>query len=176
MPFFPMRPTQGRDLRTRTAIKTMWKEVEGGVWIPQPKLNGDRVCLAVVERKIYLQNRRGGYYRMRVQNAKDYLRLSDGTCFDGEVFKGNFYPFELLALEGQLFLEATTVERVKLAHDMVNFLDQPWMFPEPNFSWLLRRRENLPHYEGVVLKRTNTPYRVLGSPDQVSLDWFKRRW
>jgi hypothetical protein len=176
VPFFPMRPTLGRDLRTRQSVVSLWKEIESEVWVGQPKLNGDGVSLAVYKRRVYLFNRYGRAYRFKVLNAPDYLKLPDGTCFVGEVFKRNFYPYEALALAGESLLATTVVERVKWAKDHVDFLKHPWMFPQPNFGWMVRRRANMPIYDGVVLKKTASAYRLLGSADQTSLDWFKRRW
>lgn len=177
MPFYPMRPTSGRDLRTARSVSQLWDEIKDDTtWIAQPKLNGDRACLAVVERRVFVQNRHGNWYRYKVQNAKDFLKLPDGTCFDGEVFNRNFYPFELLVTAYRSLLLTTAQERVTLAKLMVENLKHPWMFEQPNKNWLMRRSANRPHYEGVVLKKTTTPYIVLGSSTQSSLSWFKRLW
>lgn len=177
MPFFPMRPTTGRALQRPIVVKELWKEaVERGHWVMQPKLNGDRACLAVVDGKVYVQNRHGGAYRFRVANAKDFLALPNRTCFDGEVFKSNFYPFELLACNAVNFLRAEAQERVRLAKDLVKFLQHPWLFDLPSLAWLMRRGANLPVYEGVVLKKTTSVYIQLGSASQSNLEWFKRLW
>lgn len=177
MPFYPMRPVLGRGLRSQSTIKALWKEIQSNdVWVAQPKLNGDRACLAVVDRRVFIQNRHKGWYRLKVQNARDYLRLPDGTCFDGEVFARNFYPFELLALEHHSFMALTTVERTVLAKQFSDYLKQPWMFPLPNLDWMLGRRHNLPQYEGVVLKQSGARYVVHGSESQSTLSWMKRLW
>jgi hypothetical protein len=177
MPFFPMRPATGRAIRGFSAVDALWDEVSTEKhWIPQPKLNGDRACLAVIERRVFIQNRKGGWYRFRARNAKDFLKLPDGMCFDGEVFKGNFYPFELLAIEHRSLLLTTTHERIVLAKEFVDKLGHPWMYPHPTKNWLMRRNANLPDYEGVVLKTASAPYIVLGSTTQSSLLWLKRTW
>lgn len=177
MPFFPMRPIKGRTLQRTDNIKQLWKEaVQEKRWVMQPKLNGDRASLAVVEGKVYVQNRHGGMYRYKVANGPDFLKLPDRTCFDGEVFKRNFYPFELLCCNDVSFLMAEAQERVRLAKDMVGFMRHPWLFDPPSLDWLLRRVKNLPVYEGVVLKATTGRYLLLGSDTQFSKDWFKRLW
>jgi len=177
MPFFPMRPIKGRRLDRPVNIKDLWHDaIDQGHWVMQPKLGGDRVCLACVDGKVYVQNRHGGCYRMKVGNAKDFLQLPNRTCFDGEVFKGNFYPFELLACNGRSLLKTVVHERVRLAKDLVGFLGHPWLFDTPTLPWLMRRAANRPAYEGVVLKQTGSPYILLGSDTQSSSKWMKRLW
>lgn len=177
MPFFPMRPTKGRALSRPDGIKQLWKEaVEQRLWTIQPKLGGDRAELAVVDSKIYIQNRHGGCYRFKVANAPDFLRLPNRTCFDGEVFKSNFYPFECLASNGHSFLRTEVHERAQMAKDMVTFLKHPWLFDPPALAWLLRRSANLPDWEGVVIKQVRSRYILMGSARQSSLEWFKRLW
>lgn len=177
LPFYPMRPTRGRILERAPNIKQLYYEtVEEHRWVMQPKLNGDRACLAVVDGKVYVQNRYGGCYRMKVANARDFLSLPNRTCFDGEVFKQNFYPFELLCCNAKSFLRAEAQERVRLAKDMTLFIGHPWLFETPSLPWLLRRSKNLPAFEGVVLKAFASPYITLGSATQSSANWMKRRW
>lgn len=174
-----MRPVQGRGLRSQSTIQALWQEMrdeDDESWVTQPKLNGDRACLAVVDRRVFIQNRHKGWYRHKVANAREFLKLPDGTCFDGEVFAGCFYPFELLALSYRSFLGGTTIERTALAKEFSDRLKQPWMFPMPNLDWLLGRRHNLPQYEGVVRKKANARYTVHGSESQSSLSWMKRLW
>lgn len=177
MPFFPMRPTRGRALQRPAIIKELWHEaIELKHWVMQPKLNGDRVCLAVVDGKVYTQNRHGGCYRFRVGNAKDFLALPNRTCFDGEVFKGDFYPFELLVCNAVSFLRAEARERARLAKDMAKYLRHPWLFDTPSRAWLARRGANRPIYDGVVLKKATSAYLQLGSASQSSAGWFKHLW
>jgi len=177
LPFFPMRPTKGRVLSRPASIKELWEDaVERQLWVMQPKLNGDRVGLACVDGKVYAQNRHGGRYAFKIANALDFLRLPNRTCFDGEVWKGNFYPFECLACNNHSFLMAEVHERVVLAKAMVASLGHPWLFDPPSLVWLLRRAANLPSFEGVVLKRRGSRYLKLGTATQFSGDWLKRRW
>lgn len=176
MPFFPMRPYRGRALLRPANIRQMCDDAADGIWVMQPKLGGDRASLACVNGKVYVQNRHGSHYRYKVQNAADFLKLPDRTCFDGEVYKRNFYPFELIAMSGVNLKLTEAYERVRLAKDMVKFLGHPWLFDAPSLSWLLRRTANLPTYEGVVLKQARSFYVLLGSPTQTSQTWMKRLW
>lgn len=176
LPFFPMRPFKGRNLLKPDSIRQVSEEALNGAWVVQPKLNGDRACLACVKGKIFVQNRHGGCFRHRIRNATDFLKLPDRTCFDGEVYKGNFYPFEVIAANGVSLKLTETFERVRLAKDMVSFLGHPWLFATPSLAWLMRRSKNLPEYEGVVLKRASSFYVSLGSASQNSRTWMKRLW
>lgn len=177
MPFFPLRPTKGRALQRPSGIKQLYEEaVDGRMWVMQPKLNGDRVLLALVGRRVFAQNRYGQIYRQKIANASDFLKLPNHTCFDGEVFKGNFYPFELLACNGKNLLRTEVHERVNWAKTLMREIGQPWLFETPSAEWLMRRGANAPNYDGVVLKRTGSLYIPLGSPTQSTLDWFKRLW
>ncbi len=130
----------------------------------------------MVDGKTYIQNRHHGVYRLKVANARDFLRLPNRTCFDGEVYKSNFYPFELLCCNSVSFLLAEAQERVTLAKDMARFLGHPWLFETPSLEWLMRRNGNLPTFEGVVLKKPTGRYILLGSKTQHSADWMKRLW
>jgi ATP-dependent DNA ligase len=177
MPFFPMRPVKGRTLRSPQQIKQFYDEIrDPGVWIAQPKLNGDRACLAVVDHKVYVQNRHGSWMTRTIKNARAFLKVPDRTAFDGEIFEGNFCAFEVLAVAGRSFLPASAAEREVMAFQLTALIKQPWMFPKPTERWLMNRTANLPRYEGVVIKKVNSPYILLGSETQVSLTWFKRKW
>lgn len=176
-PFYPMRPTKGRTLQRPAGIKQLYTEAVGdSQWVMQPKLNGDRVILAVVDKRVFARNRFGQAYRLKIGNARDFLKLPDHTCFDGEVFKGNFYPFEVIACDGKSLLKTVVHERVEWARDMMRIISQPWLFGTPSLGWLMRRTSNAPNYDGVVLKRAGSFYIPLGSPTQSTLHWFKRSW
>jgi hypothetical protein len=177
MPFYPMRPRLGLCLRTPRLVQEFYAEIrDPDQWICQPKLNGHRACLAVVDKRVYVQNRHGGWYSRSVHNIPVFLKLPNRTCLDGEVYKGDFHPFECLAVGGNPFMHCTANEREVMACQLLRLIEQPWMFERPSRAWLMRGRDNLPDFEGVVLKRVNSPYRLLGSDAQTSADWFKRRW
>src|SRR5574337_416158 len=136
MPFYPMRPVRGRALQRPSGIKTLWEEaVRDKLWVMQPKLNGDRVILAVVRGKVFAQNRHASWYQKKIGNAADFLKLPDRTCLDGEVFKGNFYPFEVLACNGRSLLRTEVHERVQWARDFVRHINHPWLFEPPSVEW-----------------------------------------
>lgn len=173
-----MQPTMGRTLRRPQLVNSLWREIskDENYWVIQPKLNGDRACLGIANGEVHIQNRHGSWYMPRVRNAREFLKLSNGTCLDGEVWKGDFYPFEALAVDGKSFLPAAASEREVLAFQLVRFLGQSWMFERPTKKWLMRRWENLPQFEGVVEKRHDSHYVLAGSDKDPSRYWFKRLW
>lgn len=176
LPFFPMRPSTGRTLRTPKLVRDFLKEFDPEYWDMQPKLNGQRVCLATLDGRVHVQNRHGGWFRSTVKNADRFLEVGDRYCFDGEVWEGSFYPFELLAQSGKSILAWPTHERIALAKGFVLALKEPWLFDPPTAEWLMARTENMPKWEGVVLKKSHAGYNLHGSDTESSLGWFKRRW
>lgn len=176
LPFFPMRPALGRTLRTPKLVEDFLSQLDVDYWLMQPKLNGDRGCLATVRDQTYVQNRHGGWYSYPVKNAAVFLRLGNGCCWDGEIYEGNFHPFEALAVRGKLCFEWPVGERVDQAKSQVESIGQPWLFDAPSAAWLLARQANAPKWEGVVLKRRQSLYLRQGSPDMAALTWIKRRW
>lgn len=176
MPFYPMRPAQGRVLRNSASVNQLLQDMKSGTWVVQPKMHGDRACLGVLNGKVYIQNRHGSWLRHKVKNADVFKKLPNATVLDGEVFEGKFYPFETLAVAGKNMTMATCMEREVLAMKLCQFLEIEWRFAKPSEKWLLNLRKNEPMFDGVVLKKAASPYIILGSADQVSLDWMKRRW
>lgn len=177
MPFFPMRPVKGRSLRTPKLIEELYTGIqEPEDWVIQPKLGGHRACLAVVDKRVYVQSRHGAWFSQSVKNAPVFLKLPNRTCLDGEVYEGNFHPFECLAVGGNLFTFCTANEREVMAYQLMRLIKQPWIFNVPSKNWLLARRTNLPKFEGVVLKRMNSEYVIQDSASQVSPEWVKRAW
>lgn len=172
-----MQPVNGRVLSRPSSIKQLWEDaVEKSLWVMQPKLAGERGCLACSGGVVQVQDRYGRVFRKKVSNAADFLKLPDQTCFDGVVYKGNFYPFELLASGGNSLLMAEVHERVALAKAMAGFLKHPWMFETPSLAWLMRRRGNSPVFDGVVLKQVRSRYLTLGNTDQSNPAWMRRLW
>lgn len=177
MPFFPMRPTKGRTLKTPASVEDFWKTTARSQdWIVQPKMAGDRACLAVVDGKVYVQNRHGGWYGHNVDTTAFKRKLPDRTALDGEVRNGLFHPFEALAVNGKSLLRCTTSEREVLAYQLTRLVEQRWMFERPSKRWLLSFGDRLPDWDGVVLKKAQAPYVLLGSSTQMSPTWFKRVW
>ena len=175
MPFFPMRPTKGRTLKSAASVADFWKTTaQSQDWVVQPKMAGDRACLALYHGKVYVQNRHGGWYGHSV-DTQPFKKLPDRTVLDGEVRDGLFHPFEALAVNGKSLLRCITSEREVLAYQLTRLVGQRWMFERPSKRWLLTGG-HLPDWDGVVLKKANAPYVLLGSSTQMSSTWFKRTW
>jgi ATP-dependent DNA ligase len=177
MPFFPMRPAIGRVLRNKGNVQEFDRQVlQTDDWVVQPKLEGDRASIGVVDGKVYIQNRHGGWLKHKVENLELFSKLPDRTVLDGEVYKKNFYPFDCLAVDGRSKVTSTVMEREVLAFQMCKYVGVPWKFERPSEAWISKLREHTPVYGGVVLKRSMSPYIILGSDSTFSLDWLKRCW
>ena len=175
LPFFPMRPAGGPSLNKKVALEILEK-MEEHEYLYQPKLNGDRVLLGVMDRRVIACNRHFGWYRFQVQNASTFLKMGDGTLFDGEVWECNFYPFDCLAREGRSFKANTCEQREIEAYQMCRFLGIEWMFAKPTKKWLMNLGKNAPKFEGVVRKRADQGYYMLPNASDTSLGWLKYRW
>jgi ATP-dependent DNA ligase len=145
-------------------------------WVIQPKLEGDRACVGVIDGKVYIQNRHGSWYKHRVNNLDDFKKLPNATVLDGEVFKGKFYAFDCLVSDGTVHLMATASEREVLAFQLTKYLRHEWKFERPSKAWVAKLHAQMPIFGGVVLKRMNSEYVIHGSPNQSSLNWLKRTW
>jgi hypothetical protein len=177
MPFLPIRPFPGPELRNQGSVESFIKnELNQHDWVIQPKLEGDRACVGVLDKNVYIQNRHGQWYTKRVNNLEDFRRLPSGTVLDGEVFKGNFYPFDCLALAGKSYLLNTVGEREVLAFQVSKILKHEWKFERPSKKWVAALRGNMPLWGGVVLKRVGSPYIIAGDPTKQNLHWMKRTW
>lgn len=178
MPFFPQRPVTGPAIRTKKDAAKLWSEIKDpALWVPQPKLNEDRAVLAKVDGRIYIQNRYARWFAQPVTNLGKWCKnLPDGCVFDGGVYNRQFFAFEALCINGRSLLLATTMEREVLAFQFSRLCGVPWMFERPDRAWLMARTDNMPKYEGLVLKRASAPYVIAGSPDQENSNWFRRRW
>lgn len=172
MPFTPMKPQRGKKVRTKTDARALLKRIESGLWIVQPKLKGERACLAVVDKKVYIQDGEARWYDRPVANSQDFLRLPNQTLFDGEIHAGKFYPFECLAALGESYMLKPASEREILAFQFVKFLRHKWMFPRPGEKFVLERGKDYPNWEGVVLKEFRSIY-VAGS---ASSAWLSKEW
>ncbi len=179
MPFYPARPSPGYALSNPAqAVQQLKMDVDAG-HLCQPKWNGDRACLGVVlyqeAVRVMIQNRMGGWTTQAVHNAQDFAHLGPGSCLDGEVLGGIFYPFECLALEGHSFLQWPAQQRAALAKTVCAELDLEWKF-EPITPVVVRRlRKNLPTVEGYVCK-FNSPYPIGRSLADETRSWRKMKW
>lgn len=174
-PFYPMRPAKGRVLKSAASFAEFWcTTAQSDEWVIQPKMAGQRACLAFVNGHIYIQNRHGGWFGHGV-DVTCFLALPNRTALDGEVRNGLFHPFEALAVNGKSLLRCTTAEREVVAYQLTRTVGQPWMFERPTKRWL-KSAMGTPDWEGVVIKKATAPYVVLGSSTQTSITWFKRVW
>ena len=176
MPFYPLRPVDGYVLRNKSSIERLQKVIDSGLWIAQPKMHGDRACLGLLDGKVYIQNRHGSWFKHKVKNADVFKKLPDKTVLDGEVFKGNFYPFEVLAIAGKNLTFQTCFEREVLALKTSEFLEIEWRFGKPSARWLSNLKKNMPDFDGVVLKRAAMQYVIPGAASGLCCDWIKHRW
>jgi len=175
LPFFPMRPANGPRL-TQTLALEILKKQEDHRYVYQPKLNGDRALLAIVHKRVIVCTRHYGWYQYQVANATSFLKMGNGSLFDGEVYKSNFYPFECLADAGRSYKPNTVEEREIVAMQMCRLCKVEWMFFKPTKKWLLAGRSHLPQYEGVVRKRADFPYLMLPNASGISSGWLKHKW
>lgn len=177
MPFFPIRPGPGTILRNQGSVADFVKnELNTDDWVVQPKLEGDRACVGVLNKTVYIQNRHGGWYTKRVNNLADFKKLPSGTVLDGEVYKGNFYAFDCLSVGDKSYLMHTASEREVMALHVTKLLNHDWMFKRPSERWVSALRDNMPVHGGVVIKRWKSPYIIQGSAGGFSLDWLKNVW
>jgi ATP-dependent DNA ligase len=176
MPFFPMRPLRGGVIRNSASAEQVFRESEQShIWVIQPKLSGDRACVAVLKAKVYIQNRHGGWYGHPVRNLADFRKLPDGTVLDGEVYKGSFSIFDVLAINAKSIMMDTAAERTILAMHLTKFLKHVWRFAPPTREWLKKMDQNV-GYDGVVLKRAASPYKISPSANACDTLWMKRTW
>lgn len=175
MPFFPMRPARGPLIQSTRDVADAWRRVRSAAYVAQPKLNEDRAALAVVDGRVYLQNRYAQWMSQPC-NTQRWLKLPDRTVLDGGVYNKQFFPFEALAVLGRSLMGATCEERIVMAYQMSRLCGVPWMFESPTRSWITARTANYPRYEGIVFKERNSPYVLAGSAQQENSSWIKCRW
>jgi hypothetical protein len=165
-----MRPTSGA-IATEAQLQ---KDIDGD-WLCQPKLDGDRVILGVAADGLIFTSRHLGEYSFQVKNAAKFKHLQSGTCLDGECWKGNFYPFETLAIGNQSFLGESVERRVGHARYICELVGVPWLFePITDAGWI-KRAKKTPEIEGYVKKRLGSTYEITGS-QRDSLEWVKCKW
>jgi len=179
VPFFPMRPTTGRRITPDTFHEFAPINVSG--YAVQPKLNGDRALLAVVESGVLVANRYGAWFKHPVLNRQLFKNLGVGTILDGEVWERNYYPFEAVALGGTSFQTKCPTVRIQQAKLACTLLDLQWMFETPTLAWITKQvAQNYdnpnPTWEGLVFKKLGSAYIPLGSASMDSPTWRKHKW
>lgn len=169
-PFYPMRPRHGAKLDCKSAQLVIDKMES---CLVQPKLNGDRVCVVNYNGRIVAQNRHGREYSFSIHNRNALESIPNGTVLDGEVWKGDFYPFECLVIGNKSLMMSCVTLRVKACTDIcsragIEFVfgfEENYLYSGPTDKW-----------EGVVLKMKNKPYIPLGTSSQESSTWVKMKW
>lgn len=146
----------------------------------QPKLNGDRACLAAVDGELWLQNRHGAFYKQSC-DLTEWVPLKRGAwLLDGEVWKKKFYPFEVVILDGVDISAACPSERVTRAKELTRAVHLEWMFDMPTQSWVesqLRLPKDLSRqWEGIVAKRRGSRYVQSGTEGTETSHWIKVKW
>ena len=175
LPGFPMRPAMGLTLTAANVIRLVRKAERIGFMV-QPKLNGDRVILRKIDGKVEAWNRRGSRYSFSVNADANWQGLPDDTLLDGEGWQCKFYPFEALRIGGQDLTGACVTVRAAAAKDLCRKLGNGWLFDRPADAWLRLCRENLPTWEGIVAKKTGTPYTPTKKMFHDSDGWLKLKW
>jgi ATP-dependent DNA ligase len=175
-PFYPMRPRRGLALNATTVNLVIAKMKTDVV---QRKLNGDRAVLVTHGGRVLIFNRHNTTYSHTVLNGADFLQLGGTMVLDGEVWKSKFYPFECLVYKELPLVEYGPKAREQAAQQVCEKVKLPWLFGVTE-DWL-RDEVKKPHdlrsqWEGVVIKMSNAPYRVLGSESQESDTWAKWKW
>lgn len=179
MPFIPMKGITGAPIRTKAQVRATINEVEDDRWLAQPELSGQRACLAVVDKKVFIQDGNGIWLSQAPRNARDFLKLPNGTCLDGKILDHNFHPFECLAIREQALIFRPVAERATVAFQLVKFLNHPWMFPKPSARFLSATKKNLPAFQGVTLKDYMSFY-VIASREKKTQEtaktWLQHTW
>ena len=176
MPFLPMIPRIGPPLRTKVQIKDAVQELDNDELMVQPTVNGKRVCLAVVDKNVFITDEEGRWVVRPPRNGHDFLKLPNNTCLDGYIVHQNFYSADCLAVRGQTLLGKTAAERETVAYQLTKFLGHCWMFRRPTPKFIRAAQRNLPEYQGLMLKDYMSFYTLLSSKTQTSKTWLKRLW
>ncbi len=172
MPFFPMRPWHGLALDSAERVKAV--SAMRKTHVLDRKLNGDRVTIGKTE-KLYVANRHGSWYSFGVENRHLLENLPPGTVLDGEVWKKNFYPFDVLAFNGSNTCFTAVEDRRKFVKQLCESLGIKWMWDVED-EWMEKLAKNAPTWEGVVAKKLGSSYIMLGSEARTSDSWSKNKW
>lgn len=195
LPFFPMRPAEGRTLSTPAkAVELMEEFLAKGDHL-SAKLNGDRSCVAVVARSalsaadiaffkplivgdaaVLVQNRHGGRYGHKIKNLHKYAQLKPESCLDGEVWQQQFYPFEALAWGGDSYLREGPHHRSETARMICRLIQVDWLFGPLTEAYLRLHLDNLPIWEGFVRKVKGSAYVPCIAATSVSPTVTKHKW
>jgi ATP-dependent DNA ligase len=176
LPFFPMRPRLGTVITKPEDMDNLDPDYHWSL-----KLNGDRALMGIVNKTAYFANRHGSWFKFNVENSSTFTsKLKGSWLFDGEVFKKNFYPFELVESPDGSMTDSCPSVRAAHAREVCRLLKVAWMYGtketlRQEASPFILELRNTP-YEGVVGKLLGSRYVPLGSASRESNTWVKRKW
>lgn len=174
----PMRPTFAGILKSEDDLRTVLSLPNV---IVQPKLGGDRVVLHKEESELKAFNRKGEPYKFSF-NTHPWMAIPRGTILDGEVFGGEFHPFDCLQFNGASLMEEKAIVRIGWAAEFCAFACVQFMFRAASFEWLRaamaenRGKGQRMQWEGVVVKDANSTYVPLSNYRHESYTWRKYKW
>jgi ATP-dependent DNA ligase len=176
LPLFPMRPRTGLVISRLEDLDNLDPDYHWSL-----KLNGDRALMGIKDGVAHYANRHGSWFKHNVVNTEAFTKRLKGTwLLDGEVYKKNFYPFELVESPDGSLTNACPSERAAKAMQICKILKVEWMYGTKDTlkqearNCVLELRSN--PYEGVVGKLLGSKYIPLGSASRDSSSWVKRKW
>lgn len=180
IPFYPTRPSTGSRL-TSDNVLVVVNDYRARGYIIQPKLNGDRGILVQAPGGVELWNREGTIYRAGEVNLGRWECLSPDTVLDGEIWQGEFYPFEAIVVSAGSLVHDRTAERIGWAIGQSARAGQDWLFETPTNEWLINEitldADPLTRqWEGVVAKIDGAHYRTMSHPEQEAGTWVRLKW
>lgn len=176
MPFLPMKLRVGQPLRTKTEIKQVVESLDNDQLLIQPSVSGLRVCLAIVDKNVFIQDEKGKWVTQPPSNGHDFLKLPNNTCLDGYVAHNTFYTADCIAVGGQSLLCKVAAEREAVAYQFCKFLRHPWRFKRPSAKFIRATKGNLPEVQGLTFKDYMSLYAFLSSGSPTAKEWLQRSW
>jgi ATP-dependent DNA ligase len=175
VPFYPPRPLHGKALTKATVfdfIKKMSK-----THLVQPKLGGDRAIVVKLGDTLRAFNRHYGPYKQSVTLTR-WANLPEGTVLDGEVYKKEFYPFEVVKYGPENLMAKGPEDRAAKAKTISAEVGQPYLFdtPTPESASEFIAMDGTNKWEGIVCTERGSRYTPLASAGQESRTWIKLKW
>jgi hypothetical protein len=176
MPFVPMKASVGEPLRTKVQIKSAVAELENENVIIQPVPGGVRACLALVDKKVFIQDQNGNWITAPPANGHDFLKLPNNTCLDGYIAGNIFYAADCLAVRGSSLIFRAAAEREAVAYQLTKLLHHQWLFRRPSSKFIQAAKQNLPNFQGLTLKDYMSFYVLASKNPQLGKEWRSRQW
>lgn len=171
-----MKSRVGQPLHTKTEIKKVVERLDDDQLLIQPSVSGMRVCLAVVDRKVFIQDEQGKWVVRPPSNGRDFLKLPNNTCLDGYISRDTFYAADCIAVGGQSLICKVAAEREAVAYQLCKFLKHPWRFQRPSAKFIRAAKSNLPEVQGLVFKDYMSFYAMLSAKSSAGKEWVRRPW